>query len=60
MVGTGREESRMTLRFLNWATEWTVMQNSFRHIGLGVAGGHLGEEVQEVFVCGTQMSGLSQ
>lgn len=50
----------MTLRFLNWATEWTVMQNSFRHIGLGVAGGHLGEEVQKVFVCGTQMSGLSQ
>lgn len=33
-VGMGRKESRMTPRFLNWATEWTVVLKTFRHVEL--------------------------
>lgn len=43
VMGKGRKESRTTYMFLNWAYEWTVMLNSFRHVEPEGPLGHPGE-----------------
>lgn len=56
----GKEGIKDDPQFLNWACEWTVMLNSFRHVESEVSlGPPRWRSLVGFCVYGTQMSGLS-